>query len=119
MACREAGYLPLSWAYWSMSLRRMKRFSLRTASRALTVADLYVGRPNPTRSPMMLRTMMISMSVKPRSPVLVFGPVEGHGRALRVDIIDILLSPDVGIEVVLVGPQAPVVGIRHGVLGDA
>src|SRR4030043_212552 len=102
-----------------MSLRRMNRFSLRTASLALTVADLYWGSPSPTRSPMMLRTMMSSISVKPRSPIPVTCSVEGQSLAFRVDIVHILLSPDVRIGIVLVGPEPPVEGIGHGVLGDA
>src|SRR4030042_3022942 len=102
-----------------MSLRRMNRFSLSTASRPLMVADLELGSPRPTRSPMMLRTMMSSIRVKPRSPIPVARSVEGQSLAFRVDIVHILLSPDVRIGIVLVGPEPPVEGIGHGVLGDA
>src|SRR5512143_3222488 len=71
------------------------------------------------RMPMIPRTMTSSMRVKPRSPVLVEGPVEGLGRTLGVNIVDILLAPDVRIEIVLVGPKAPVIRVGRGVLGDA
>src|SRR4030042_3558216 len=112
-----------------MSFRNWNRSSLRTASRARLAAVWYWGRPRPTRIPMRVKTMIISMRVNPRSrparcvmtasPFIVPRAVEGLGPALRIDIIDVLLPPDVAVAVVLVGPEPPFGRRRHRVPGNA
>src|SRR5689334_22161209 len=84
--------------------------------------------------PMIAATTISSMSVKPRSrrrasspgrvaviasPVLVVRAIERFPVVLRVDIVDVLLTPRARVRVVLVRPLAPLLRLGERVERDA
>src|SRR5262245_35681878 len=73
--------------------------------------------------PMMPITVTSSSSVNPasvrrRSPVMVFGPVEAFARRLRVDVPDVVAAPGVAVGIVLDAAQPPLGGSRHRIDRD-
>src|SRR5215510_16385873 len=74
----------------------------------------------PAMMPMIAMTISSSMSVNPFSffisPVVVMGlSVERRPVRRRVHVVDVLVSPGIGVRLVLIGPQPPFLVLGHRV----
>src|SRR6185295_4190048 len=99
------------------------RFSFSTASFDWMIATRYLGTAIAARIATSAITVTSSISVKPAlpraSPGVVGGlSIERLGRALRVDVVDVLAAPRVAVGVVLVAAHPPLRAARHRVDRD-
>src|SRR5688572_13623532 len=104
-----------------------RRLVLSTASFAFSGVCRRRGSAMVARMPMTAMTMISSRRVKPSSTILrrdrlplgIGHPVHPGPRRQRVDVVDVLAAPALGIRFVLVAAQAPFGLPRHRVEGDA
>src|SRR5215218_1457646 len=108
-----------------MASRMRKRSSLSVASRDSVTAFCAPTVASDASTVMIAITMTSSMRVHPpwprraRLPVDILRAVEGDAPALRVDIVDVLATPARRIRIILIGPHAPFLRVRHRIDRDA